>query len=117
MDDDEVSRKELEKRLRKMVQREVIKLLNAVSPAEIKREEGAELGRAGGCGDCQKGEERYNKYEADQWEPVESQKVHSNTSDQGKRLWDIIQLGDFIYFPPSSLTYYPSRWLTILMDF
>jgi len=48
MDDDEVSRKDLEKRLRKMVQREVIKLLNAVGAAEIKREEGSRVGKSGG---------------------------------------------------------------------
>ena len=48
MDDDEVSRKDLEKRLRKMVQREVIQLLNAVGAAEIKREEGSRVGKSGG---------------------------------------------------------------------
>jgi len=50
MDDDEVSRKDLEKRLRKMVQREVIQLLNGVGAAEIKHEEGSRVGKSGGGG-------------------------------------------------------------------
>jgi len=45
MDDDEVRRKELEKRPKKMVQREVIQLLNAAGATEIKRALGYHISR------------------------------------------------------------------------